>query len=450
MERRTIRRALTGALTALILTTAAAYADTVPADGDAVSVGNQTIIPLPDASPGQVVTWPVSFRLTCGGTSHAPPGSTIELSLDSASVPLDGVVSATDTSIGPVPADWALGGCASPDPTLLSNDTSDVTLTMPTTTGDAYEYSLMWSRVGSSGLTGGTAITFLVDVVGNTPPTIHLPLDVSAEATSPAGALVSWTATATDAEDAVPPTPTCLPASGSPFPLGITTVTCSVRDSGGQTDGGSFLVSVVDTTAPSLVGMPANQNLTITDPAGTTLTYTPPTATDVADPLPDVDCLPASGTHVDLGPTVVTCTARDSAGNHTEASFTVNVTLAGPAVAWTALWGEPVATDGSTFVANAGRTVPVKVRIFADGVEVTHGSATLTIATCAGSPAGSLAMTWGGGRWNGSVDTGSLGGPGCYRVTATVDGNVAGSFQLTLRGSEPSVSSSGPKGKSKP
>ena len=449
MERRTIRRALGAALAVLILSTAAAFADTVPAS-DSVIPAVQGIVLLPDATPGQVVTRSVDLRLKCGGTSHAAPGSTIELSLDSASAPLDGAVSATDTSIGPVPADWALGGCPSPAPTLLSNGPSVVTLTMPTTPGDAYEFNLLWSRVGATGLSGSTAITFRVNVVGNTPPVIHLPLEVSAEATSPAGALVSWTATATDAEDAVAPTPTCLPASGSQFPLGISTVTCSVTDGGGRTVSGSFLVSVADSTAPSLVGMPANRNLTTADPTGMTLTYTPPTATDLVDPSPQVDCAPASGSHIDLGTTVVTCTARDATGNRAERSFTVTVTRSAPTVAWTTLWGEPVATDGSTFVANAGRTVPVKVRIFADGAEVTHGAATLTITTCAGSPAATLAMTWGGGRWNGSVDTGSLGGPGCYQVTAQADGNVAGSFQLTLRGSEPALNSSGSKGKSKP
>jgi HYR domain-containing protein len=449
MERRTIRRALAGAATALILSTAAAFADTVPAS-DSVIPANQGIVLLPDATPGQVVTRSVDFGLKCGGTTHAEPGATIQLDLDTVSVPLDGAASATSTSIGPVPADWALGGCASPAPTLAANAPSVVTLTMPSTAGDGYEFTVFWSRTGSSGLSGSTAITFRVDVVGNTPPAIHLPSGASAEATSPAGAPVSWTATATDAEDAVPPTPTCLPASGSTFALGITSVSCSVTDGGGLSASGSFLVTVGDTAAPTLVGMPADRSLTTADPTGATLTYTAPTATDLVDPSPQVECSPASGTHVELGSTVVTCTARDATGNHAEASFAVNVTLAAPTVAWTALWGEPLATDGSAFVANAGRTVPVKVRLFADGVERTHGSAILTVATCAGSPAGSLTMTWSGGRWNGSVDTGSLGGPGCYRVSAQLDGNLAGSFQFTLRGSEPTVNSSGPKGKSKP
>jgi hypothetical protein len=444
MERRTIRRALVGALTALILSTAAAYADTVPADGGGVTPG---VVALPDAAPGQVVTWPITFKLTCGGTSHVAPGSTIQIAMDSASVPLDGDASATATSIGPVPANWALDGCPSPAPTLAANGPSVVTLTMPTTAGDGYEFTLFWSRVGATGLTGFSVITFRVNVVANTPPTLHLPADFQAEATSPAGAAVAWSASATDAEDASPPTPTCAPASGSTFPLGPTTVQCSVADGGGLPDSGSFTVTVVDSTAPSLV-VPADRSVVTDDPSGTTLSYPPPTATDLVDPAPTVACLPASGTHVAVGTTTVSCTARDTFGNHAEASFTVAVAYvpaAGPAIAWSAMWGEPVATAGSTFVANPGRTVPVKVELLADGVRQTHGSAVLTLATCGGAAVGSMAMSWGGGRWNASLDTGSLGGPGCYTATASLDGNVAGSFRIDLRGADPTATGNGPK-----
>jgi hypothetical protein len=446
MERRTIRRAVAGAMAALILTTAGAFADTVPAD-DAVAPGNQTLVPLPDAAPGEVVSWPITFTLTCAGLSHAAPGATIQLDLASASVPLDGDVSATSTSIGPVPANWtpAGEGCPSPAPTLASSVPSTVSLTMPSTAGDGYEFTLMWSRSGTSGLSGSSAITFRVNVVANTPPTIHLPADIAAEATSPAGATVAWSASATDAEDAAPPTPTCVPASGWTFPLGVTAVQCSVTDDGGLHDSGSFQVTVVDTTAPSLVGMPADGGLVTGNPSGTTLAYTPPTATDLADPAPIVACLPASGSPIGVGTTTVTCTARDAAGNSAAASFAVAVTYV-PPVAWSAVWGEPVATSGSTFVANPGRTVPVKVELLAGGVRQTQGSAVLTLATCGGASVGSVELAWGGGRWNASLDTGSLGGPGCYTATASLDGNVAGSFRIDLRGAD-AASNGTPKGR---
>jgi len=441
MMRRPFRRAIVAAVTTLTLMTVGAYADTVPADGDAVAPGNQALVVLPDASPGQVVTWPVNFTLTCAGLSHAAPGDTIQLDLFSATVPLDGDASATSTSIGPVPATWTAGGdaCPTPAPTLAADGPSTVTLTMPTTAGDGYTFTLMWSRTGATGLSGSTAITFQVNVVGNTPPTLHLPGDILAEATSPSGAGVTWTASATDKEDPTPPTPTCSPASGSTFPLGITTVHCSVTDGGGLKDSGSFLVTVEDTTAPKLFGMPADQNLTTGDPNGTTLTYDSPTARDAVDPSPDVSCSPASGSQIPVGTTTVTCTARDATGNHASDSFTVHVTYV-PPVTWTATWGEPVATVGATFVANLGRSVPVKVEMFANGVEEAQGRAQLTLTTCAGAAVGSIDLSWDGGRWNGKLDTSIFGAPGCYLAAASLDGNVAGAFRIDLRGADATLS----------
>ena len=52
-----------------------------------------------------------------------------------------------------------------------------------------------------------------------------------------------------------------------------------------------------------------------TDPTGTVVTYTPPTATDNEDPNPTVTCTPASGTKFAVGTTTVTCTAKDANGN---------------------------------------------------------------------------------------------------------------------------------------
>ena len=335
MQRRMLSRAATAALSVLLLTAVAAQADTVPADGDSVTPGNQGSIDLGQAMPGQTITWPVGFHLTCAGLGHAEPGATITLTQSGSIVPDGGSVSATTTSIGPVPADWTAPGegCPSPAPTLLSNAPSSVTMTMPAMPGP-HDFTVMWSRSGATGLSGSTAITIRVEVVDNAPPQLQLPADIVAEATSPAGATVTWTATATDAEDVPPPTPACSPASGSTFALGLTTVECSVTDSGGATASGSFVVDV----------------------------------------------------------------------------------RAVASVAWSVRWGEPVATTGAPFVANAGRTIPVKVEIFADGVEQSHGNATLEVMTCGGDAVGALDLGWDGGRWTAHLDTGRLAGPGCYQV----------------------------------
>src|SRR5689334_15440598 len=100
---------------------------------------------------------------------------------------------------------------------------------------------------------------------------IQLPAPITAEATSSAGAAVSYQVSSSsigtgDDENGRPTTTnsvTCSPASGSIFPLGTTSVTCSASD--GST--GSFTVTVVDTTAPALQ-LPRSFTTQTTDPAG--------------------------------------------------------------------------------------------------------------------------------------------------------------------------------------
>src|SRR6185503_12459916 len=69
--------------------------------------------------------------------------------------------------------------------------------------------------------------SFTVTVTSsNTPPVVTVPANITREATSPSGAVVTFTATATDAQDG-PRTPVCTPPSGSTFPIATTTVTCT-------------------------------------------------------------------------------------------------------------------------------------------------------------------------------------------------------------------------------
>ncbi|HSK16581.1 MAG TPA: HYR domain-containing protein [Gaiellaceae bacterium] len=145
-----------------------------------------------------------------------------------------------------------------------------------------------------------------IDVTAPEPPS-----DVAAEATSPAGAVVLFSAT-----DNLDPAPAleCSHAPGSAFPLGITSVTCTAVDAAGnRSTDRSFTVSVRDTTPPTVAPRPdvlASQE----SPAGAVVDYALPTAQDVADPAPVVSCSPAPGSTFPVGETVVTCVATDAAG----------------------------------------------------------------------------------------------------------------------------------------
>ena len=146
-----------------------------------------------------------------------------------------------------------------------------------------------------------------------TPPVLHLPANITAEATSPAGAIVNFSATATDARD-TNVVVTCAPPSGSTFALGGTTVNCSATNSRNKTAEGSFSITVVDTTAPVVV---LNG---VTNGATYTLGAVPAASCSATDSVTGI-AVQASlsitgGTANGVGHFTATCSgAKDGAGN---------------------------------------------------------------------------------------------------------------------------------------
>jgi hypothetical protein len=109
----------------------------------------------------------------------------------------------------------------------------------------------------------------------------------------------------------------CVPSSGATFPIGVTTVTCSVTDSDGNTGTNSFTVTVQDTTPPTLV-LPGNLILTSSTPVSRSSTAITSwlsfvSASDLVDP--SVAITHNSPASFPVGVTTVTFTARDDFGN---------------------------------------------------------------------------------------------------------------------------------------
>jgi hypothetical protein len=163
------------------------------------------------------------------------------------------------------------------------------------------------------------------------------------EATGPSGATVTYVAPSANDERDGPVPVSCVPASGSVFPLGTTTVECSAEDAAGNPATSSFTVDVVDTTAP-VITVPADIVESATGPDGAAVTFAA-SATDAVDGLTAADCSPSSGSVFPIDVTSVACTATDAAGNAaTPAAFSVTVIDAGtgpgtPAVSARAGWG---------------------------------------------------------------------------------------------------------------
>jgi hypothetical protein len=173
-------------------------------------------------------------------------------------------------------------------------------------------------------LASNSAMGFTWLDVGGT-PVVTVPSDITAEATSSAGAAVTFTATATDAEDGTVPV-TCNPASGTTFTITTAVVTCAATDVDGNTGSGTFNVTVQDTTAPSL-GQPADITTTTNVASGTIVSWLPVSANDIVDGSLTATCSPPSGSSFQLGGTTVTCTATDGHGNSDQKNFTVTVTF---------------------------------------------------------------------------------------------------------------------------
>ena len=164
-----------------------------------------------------------------------------------------------------------------------------------------------------------------------TGPVITVPANLVAEATSEAGATVSFAVSASDAVDG-PADALAAPASGSLFPLGTTTVLVTASDSRNNNSAASFTVTVLDTTVP-MVTPPTNLTVPATSPSGAVVSYPAATATDAVG-VASLTYSQNSGTTFSIGATTVTATAMDAASNTGTATFTVTVTPLSALQSW--------------------------------------------------------------------------------------------------------------------
>ncbi|MBZ5558688.1 MAG: HYR domain-containing protein, partial [Acidobacteriia bacterium] len=91
--------------------------------------------------------------------------------------------------------------------------------------------------------------SFTVTVRDTTAPVVTVPGDLTRDAATSAGVAVTFAASSTDAVSGAP-LASCLPASGSLFPIGQTVVTCKATDAAGNTGAAAFTVKVVDPVTP--------------------------------------------------------------------------------------------------------------------------------------------------------------------------------------------------------
>ena len=270
-----------------------------------------------------------------------------------------------------------------------------------------------------------TITYFKLTVRDSTAPVIAAHANLIAEATGPAGAAVAYASpTTSDAVDGAG-IASCLPASGSTFALGTSTVTCTAHDAAGNVSSATmFSISVVDTTAPTIAPH-ADVSVTATGNSSAVVAYTLPTATDLVDGNVAVTCLPASGTSFNVGTTTVNCSSTDHAGNHSASSFNVVVSYGFSG------FYRPVDNLPTVNVVKAGSAIPVKFSLGGDqGLNIfASGYPASVIAGCSASATDAIEETVTAGGSSLSYDAGS----GQYIYVWKTDKSWSGCRQLQVK-----------------
>jgi uncharacterized protein YjbI with pentapeptide repeats len=161
---------------------------------------------------------------------------------------------------------------------LGAADLSDANLSGANLSGAGLETCLFFSFCAGASLNGA-----------NVTGTLFMPPNQTVQVTSTTGAVVTYPATGAN----------CSPPSGSTFPVGTTTVSCSVSDFQGGVATGTFTVtvdlptttSIKSSTNPSVHGQPVTYAASVSPaPPGGTVAFT-----DDGSPIAGCSAVPLSG-----------------------------------------------------------------------------------------------------------------------------------------------------------
>jgi large repetitive protein len=279
-----------------------------PASGSTFPEGQTTVTCTAQDSHGN--TGSASFHITVNFSDTMPPVVSVPGDIHDSTTSPSGKSESYSAS-----ANDNVDGALTPSCSPSSGSTFPIGSTTVTCTA-----------TDSSHNTGSASFHVVITLVDNTPPVVNVPNDINQNTTSPTGKTVNFNATANDNIDG-PITPSCSPSSGSNFPVGQTTVTCSATDSHGNTGSASFHVTITLTdNTPPVVNVPDDIHDTTTAPTGKAESFSV-TATDNVDGPITPSCSPVSGSNFPVGSTTVTCTAKDAHNNTGSASFHVVITL---------------------------------------------------------------------------------------------------------------------------
>src|SRR5579885_1259506 len=171
-----------------------------------------------------------------------------------------------------------------------------------------------WTAVDAGGNTANA--TQKITVVNHIPPKLTPPPNITFQATSLNNNTISLgNATATDFESV-----TITNDAPKSFPLGMTTVTWTAKDTSGNTANATQIVNVIHTIPPKLTPPPA-----VTFEATSLDNNTVPLGNATATDIEPVTITSNASKTFPLGKTTILWTAKDTSGNTANATQTINV-----------------------------------------------------------------------------------------------------------------------------
>lgn len=207
------------------------------------------------------------------------------------------------------------GGVLADNPVTFTGGVATTTLSRNDDSNGSVHISISSTMPSNS-------IVVIFSKSNDVPPVISSHADVIAEATSAQGATVSYILpTASDDVDGSVFV-SCKNASGLLFPIGETTITCTAKDSQGNTATSSFKIIVQDTTAPVISLTGASTQKIVLEVEYAELGAS---ATDAVDGTDEVVIDSKSVDTKTAGSYTVTYTATDSANNVSTKTRTVEV-----------------------------------------------------------------------------------------------------------------------------
>ncbi len=258
----------------------------------------------------------VSWQVTDGLGAQASDTQSVTVQDTSApiiSAPADMQVNATGT--------MTVVNIGSATVTDLVDVAPAITNNMPPAGFPLGTTAVMWMATDASGNAASATQMVTVSAPSGGPLTLNAPAPITAEATASATAIALGAAMAAGG---TPPTTITNDAPAGGFSVGSTTVTWTAVDSASATASATQVITITDTTDPTITApadVVADQESGM---ANTTVALGTPVFSDIADPGPAVSNN-APGNGFPVGMTTVIWTATDASGNTATDNQTVTI-----------------------------------------------------------------------------------------------------------------------------